>query len=57
MNGGTSFKADNGFKLRFLNTIVEKLKAKVPESNLKLSHMHILNLDTLNMYIMSYITW
>ncbi|KAJ8423319.1 hypothetical protein Cgig2_020478 [Carnegiea gigantea] len=35
VNGGTSFKADNGFKPGFLNIFVEKLKAKLPESNLK----------------------
>ena len=35
VNGGTSFKANNGFKLGFLNTVAEKLKAKLPESNLK----------------------
>ncbi|KAJ8425348.1 hypothetical protein Cgig2_027211 [Carnegiea gigantea] len=35
VNGGTSFKADNGFKSWFLNTVVEKLKAKLPELNLK----------------------
>ena len=41
VNGGTSFKADNGFKPGFLNTIAEKLKAKLPESNLKAQpHVH-----------------
>ena len=35
VNSGTSFKADNGFKPGFLNTVAEKLKAKLPESNLK----------------------
>ncbi|KAJ8431288.1 hypothetical protein Cgig2_026264 [Carnegiea gigantea] len=37
VNGGTSFKVDNGF----LNTVAQKLKAKLPESNLKAQpHMH-----------------
>ena len=41
VNGGTSFKADNGFKPGFLNTVGEKLKAKLPESNLKAQpHVH-----------------
>ncbi|KAJ8437095.1 hypothetical protein Cgig2_016449 [Carnegiea gigantea] len=35
VNGGTSFKADDEFKPGFLNTDAEKLKAKLPESNLK----------------------
>ena len=41
VNGGTSFKADNGFKPGFLNTVADKLKAKLPESNLKAQpHVH-----------------
>ena len=41
VNSGTSFKADNGFKQGFLNTVAEKLKAKLPESNLKVQpHVH-----------------
>ncbi|KAJ8430718.1 hypothetical protein Cgig2_000283 [Carnegiea gigantea] len=41
VNGGTSFKANNGFKPRFLNTVAGKLKAKLPESNLKAQpHVH-----------------
>ena len=39
-NSGTSCKANNGFKLGLLNTVVEKLKAKLPESNLK-AHPHV----------------
>ncbi|KAJ8421145.1 LOW QUALITY PROTEIN: hypothetical protein Cgig2_027443 [Carnegiea gigantea] len=35
VNGGTPFKVDNGFKLGFLNTVAEKLNAKLPKSNLK----------------------
>ena len=35
VNGGTSFKADSGFKPVFLSTIVEELMAKLFESNLK----------------------
>ncbi|KAJ8440254.1 hypothetical protein Cgig2_001589 [Carnegiea gigantea] len=35
VNGGTSFKANSGFQPGFLNTVVEKLQAKLPESNLK----------------------
>ena len=33
--GGTSFKADNGFKPGFLNTVEEALRAKLPGSGLK----------------------
>ncbi|KAJ8448680.1 hypothetical protein Cgig2_010567 [Carnegiea gigantea] len=41
MNGGTSFKTDNRLKPRFLNTVAEKLNAKLPESNLKAQpHVH-----------------
>jgi len=41
VNGGMSFKADNGFKPGFLNTVAEKHKAKLPESNLKAQpHVH-----------------
>ncbi|KAJ8422046.1 LOW QUALITY PROTEIN: hypothetical protein Cgig2_003818 [Carnegiea gigantea] len=43
INGGTSFKANNGFKPWFLNTVVEKHKAKLPESDLKAQpHVHSL---------------
>ncbi|KAJ8447456.1 hypothetical protein Cgig2_019450 [Carnegiea gigantea] len=41
VNGGTLFKIDNRFKIGFLNTVAEKLKAKLPESNLKAQpHVH-----------------
>ena len=39
--GGTSFKADNGFKPRFLKTVEEALRAKLPVSGLKvILHIH-----------------
>ncbi|KAJ8444898.1 hypothetical protein Cgig2_015244 [Carnegiea gigantea] len=40
MNSGTSFKADNRFKSGLLNTVVEKLRAKLPKSNVKSQHVH-----------------
>ena len=35
VNSSISFKANNGFKPGFLNTVAEKLRDKLPKSNLK----------------------
>jgi len=41
VNGGTTFEANKGLKLRFLNIVAKKINAKLPESNLKAQpHVH-----------------